>query len=219
MIYTGINRNMYECLGRASSSNLFVWQRKPVPIIDPLALRWADADPCSDVAARGYSACRDPHVYIEDDTLYLYFSAREKETGMPVIGVATSKDGQHWQDAGIAYRGWDSSWSSGGLLESSCVHRLDSGKYFLTFNTRGRVRYVIGDTPLDFKRGQYRDLPTAENYTSLEVLARNPGKWLVAYFGGKAGCRMSLGTLDWKGDSVVGGKRIESRDELAEFRF
>ena len=81
------------------------------------------------------------------------------------------------------------------------------------------MRYVLGDSPLDFKEGQYRDLPTKENYISLEVVARQPDKWLVAYFGGRAGCRMSLGTLEWKENYVTGGKRIDSRNELASFKI
>jgi hypothetical protein len=166
---------------------------------------------------RGYTPCRDPHVYIEGETLYLYFSAVEKVTGLPVIGAAISQDAQQWRDAGIVYRGWDDSWDPACLLESSCVHRLDSGRYLLTFNTRGRVRYVIGDGPLDFAGRAYCDLPTEENYVSLEVVRRRPDRWLVAYFGGKAGYRLSLGALEWRGEAVIGGKRIEARDELRYF--
>ncbi len=53
----------------------------------------------------------------------------------------------------------------------------------------------------------------------MELVSKLPDKWLVAYFGGKAGCRMSLGTLEWKGNQVVGGKRISSRHELLEFKL
>ncbi|NRA38847.1 MAG: hypothetical protein HRU15_11950, partial [Planctomycetes bacterium] len=217
MIYTGINRNLYECLGYASSSDLFTWQRNTDPIIDPHGLSWAHADNCPDIDTRELSPCRDPHVYVEDDTMYLYYSAKEKDTGLPVVGVSTSSDGQHWQDAGVAFRGWDNSFDCLGLLESSCVHKLDSGRYLLTFNTRGCVRYVIADNPLDFNGCQYHDLPTEENYISLELVNRHTDKWLVAYFGGKAGFRMSLGTLEWDGDQVLSGKRINSQSELLDF--
>ena len=177
MIYTGINRNMYECLGCAVSDDLFRWQRNPTE------LPWADADPDPDRVARSATACRDPHVHIEDGRLYLYFSAVEKGTDLPVVGVAVSRDGQHWEDGDIAYRGWDSSLDNCRLLESSCVHRLDSGKYLLTFNTRGWVRYIIGDNPLDFRNLPYLDLPIAENMAGrlcrrqewLSTVAGHPG--------------------------------------------
>ncbi len=143
MIYTGINRYMYECLGMAVSDDLFRWQRNSTPVLDPNNLSWADADQSSDIDKRGSTACRDPHVFIENNNLYLYYSADEKETGFPVVGVAVSKDGQSWEDKGIAYRGWDSSHGNCRLLESSCVHRLDSGKYLLTFNTLGKQKRVL----------------------------------------------------------------------------
>jgi hypothetical protein len=217
MVYAGINRSMYECLGWAESDDLFAWHRCPKPFLDPRDLPWADADRSTDRDDRSATPCRDPHVVAESDRCTVYFSTVERGSGLPVVGAVNTDDGRLWEDAGVVARGWDGSWDAASLLESSCIHRLDSGRWMLAFNTRGKVRYVVTNDRFSFHGGAVRVLPTQEPFVSLELLARRDDRWLVAYFGGTQGLRMSLGVLQWKGDEVLDGRRIGSPKDLAEF--
>lgn len=217
MVYAGINRLMYECLGWAESDDLFRWRRSEHPFLDPRDLGWVDADRSTDRDDRSATPCRDPHALVDGERCTVYFSAVERESGLPVVGAVTTTDGRRWADAGIVVRGWDGSWDPACLLESSCVHRLPSGRWALVFNTRGKVRYVVSDDPLAFTGRRVRDLPTQEPFVSLELIARDGDRWLVAYFGGSAGLRLSLGILSWRDDSVVEGRRVGSRQDLAGF--
>ena len=76
---------------------------------------------------------------------------------------------------------------------------------------------MVSDDPLAFTGRRVRDLPTQEPFVSLELIARDGDRWLVAYFGGSAGLRLSLGILSWRDDSVVEGRRVGSRQDLAGF--
>lgn len=94
MAYTGLNRELSQNIGLASSQDLFRWKRWPGNPISPCkGAKWAawwENDICS---------CRDPDLIRYDGQVWLSYTANTKE-GASCIALASTKDFKTWKDHG-----------------------------------------------------------------------------------------------------------------------
>ena len=97
MYYTGADSNAVQRIGIATSDDLFIWTRHSGnPVFRP-DTSWARWD-----SLVNWSACRDPHIYYEDGTYYMLYTATTK-SGNGAIGTAVSTDLFNWTDNGPMY--------------------------------------------------------------------------------------------------------------------
>ncbi|MFH1904441.1 MAG: hypothetical protein ABIK53_02805 [bacterium] len=207
VVYTGINRTMYEGIGIAHSDDLFHWERDSNnPIISPGKCGWIHADP-------NLSAlCRDPHVLIENDTCYLYFSCHTN-FGYPAVGCSRSKDLIHWDESVIVYMK-EPICHPGGSLESSAVHPRPEGGYILFFNhvADGNNQRLLGDNPTDFKKSQRKTLPL--DGMTIEVISKLRDRWLIATF---LQGRFFLYAFYWKDNDITHVEKVGEESQIKEF--
>ncbi|MFH1476343.1 MAG: hypothetical protein ABIH24_02460 [Verrucomicrobiota bacterium] len=207
LAYTGITRTMFEGIGLAHSDDLFHWERDHGnPIISPDRCKWMDSGACA--------ACRDPHVLIEKDICYLYFSCITK-FGYPAIGCATSEDLAHWSAPVIVYTK-EPVCAPGGLVESSAVHARPEGGYILFFNhvADGNNQRLLGDNAIDFKKSRRKTLPM--DGMTIEVVAKLRDKWLIAtFFQGK----LFLYIFYWKDNDIDISRteKVKKEIQIREF--
>jgi hypothetical protein len=94
MAYTGLNRELSQNIGLASSKDLFDWTRWPSNPISPCkGAKWAawwDNDICS---------CRDPDLVRYDGQVWMSYTANTKE-GASCIALTSTKDFKTWTDHG-----------------------------------------------------------------------------------------------------------------------
>lgn len=94
MAYTGLNRELSQDIGLASSKDLFKWKRwKSNPISPCKGTKWAawwTDDICS---------CRDPHLFRHDGRVWMSYTANTKE-GASCIALASTTDFKKWKDHG-----------------------------------------------------------------------------------------------------------------------
>ncbi len=97
MFYTGVDSNAVQKIGIATSPDLFTWTKHPGnPVFRP-DTSWAKWD-----SLVSWSACRDPHIYQEDGTYYMFVTATAKN-GNGAVGSAVSTDLFNWVDNGPVY--------------------------------------------------------------------------------------------------------------------
>jgi hypothetical protein len=94
MAYTGLNRELSQNIGLASSRDLFHWKRwKSNPISPCKGAKWAywtEDDICS---------CRDPDLVRYDDRVWMSYTANTKE-GASCIALTSTTDFKKWKDHG-----------------------------------------------------------------------------------------------------------------------
>jgi hypothetical protein len=203
MLYTGLNRFDCQQIGVAYSDDLLTWTKEAAnPVFRPTYVDWLR------YALTEGSACRDPHVRVEGDEYVLYTTIRATDGRVGVAG-SVSKDLIAWD------RPWPVFLTEFGTsvprhVESSAVHR-DGDRYLLFFTYNTGTHVVAGDNSRDFMGRQPRMI--WETIAAVEVVARLPGRWLVAGYRQRryAGAyRLFLGSLDL--DALV---VTEIRDEAA----
>ncbi len=156
MFYTGVDVNRRQSICLARSRDLYRWDR-PIdrPVFDSRDTSWA---PWSFADSR---ECRDPWVMKHGDGYLMYYTAFEKggpfdrDSGIPVIAAAYSRDLLHWEDRGpvMRYRVWDKTVKFWCPLESTCVFE-HNGLYYLFWNMYEAGNFCIfwkvSENPLCF---------------------------------------------------------------------
>ena len=140
MYYTGVNFEIAQTICMATSTDLQSWERWPDnPVFVPGT--WFDW------REDRWSDCRDPMVFLDDDgQYYLYVCTRWKdEAGQlhAAIGVASSRDRIHWEEAGI-------------IRLPGCTECAESpfvmkrqGRYYLFYTNCGKgSAYAVSDNPI-----------------------------------------------------------------------
>ena len=98
MFYAGVNKNVCQAIGLATSDDLYHWKRygkNPVITTAPWGLwdstKWSD--------------CRDPMVLQDGDNFYCYYTAArinpETKEHEYCLGISWSKDLLNWKDKGF----------------------------------------------------------------------------------------------------------------------
>ena len=140
MYYTGVNFEIAQTICMATSTDLQSWERWPD---DPVFVPGTWFDWRED----RWSDCRDPMVFLDDDgQYYLYVCTRWKdEAGQlhAAIGVASSRDRIHWEEAGI-------------IRLPGCTECAESpfvmkrqGRYYLFYTNCGKgSAYAVSDNPI-----------------------------------------------------------------------
>ncbi len=191
MIYVGQTRQMAQTLCRTTSKDLFDWRRYDCnPMFTPEHLPWARWKRTE------LSNCRDPHVFIHNNELLLYYTALCQD-GQVCVACARSTDLENWEDVGPVYHFLPTVGVSPLCLESACV--IPIGREYVLFFTYGNAtRYVISDSPIDF-RGR-PNLPVWDGHWAMEFVKQKEKRFLVASFK-KASltgdARLFFGVLDW----------------------
>lgn len=109
---------------------------------------------------------RDPHIYFEPGVGYImYFVARLREDEakgradqeFSCVAAATSPDLLNWTDRGPVMVRRTNGYDAFSYMhpESPCVIKKD-GLYYLFYKSGSGMRYIISETPLDFRdRAEY----------------------------------------------------------------
>jgi len=94
MAYTGLNRELSQNIGLASSKDLFNWKRwKSNPVSPCKNAKWAAWWP-NDICS-----CRDPDLVRYDGQVWMSYTANTKE-GASCIALASTKNFKKWKDHG-----------------------------------------------------------------------------------------------------------------------
>ena len=94
MAYTGVNASLSQDIGLAESDELFAWRRfESNPISPARNRRW------SFWRTDGIASCRDPHLLIHEDLVYMTYTANTR-AGASCIALASTADFRTWQDHG-----------------------------------------------------------------------------------------------------------------------
>jgi predicted GH43/DUF377 family glycosyl hydrolase len=125
MFYTCVDSIYVQRIGVATSDDLFNWTKHPGnPVFRP-DTSWAAWDSTVD-----WSSCRDPHIFYEDGTYYMFVTV-ETNSGEGAVGSAVSTDLFNWTDTGPIYvHSGAYSWHA---IESCFLMKRD-GKYRLFFS-------------------------------------------------------------------------------------
>jgi len=144
MYYTGVEVNCVQQIGIATSDDLFNWTRyanNPVFRPDTSWSAWDSGGTC----LGAWSSCRDPHVYYEDGTYYMFVTAQTK-SGCGAVGSAVSTDMFNWTDTGPIYvHSGAYAWHS---IESCFILKRDN-KYRMFFSEEESppgVSYMASDS-------------------------------------------------------------------------
>jgi len=201
MFYTGVTIDNTQRIGVATSENLFDWKRiKNQPIIRPEKYDWAFCP--TDKGA----PCRDPHVSLWGEKYSLYYTAVTKG-GKGCIARVSSKNLIDWRDEGPVFV------SDKLDHPESCNVQKMGEKYLLFFGGHYDWSYVVSDSPANWLDN--KPVSLKKGITAMEVISKNCGKWLVAYFRIK-NFRLFLGVLDWSTANPTISE-INDADALQEF--
>jgi sucrose-6-phosphate hydrolase SacC (GH32 family) len=181
----------------AFSHDLFQWNKYDGnPVFQPINSEWAHW------GKDRPSSCRDPHIHVEDNRYYLYYTA-VKATGESCIALAISDDLVNWEDQGSIFSlrsDYSVSWDYPGPehVESACVHKMED-EYYLFYGFKGGVRYNKSSA-LDWFEDREGDM-IWEGYTGMEVVVKKGHEWLVSAFkysqDQSNDSRFFLGIIDW----------------------
>jgi beta-fructofuranosidase len=209
MLYTGLNRFDCQQIGVAYSDDLLGWTKEPAnPVFRPAYVDWLQ------YSLSTGSACRDPHVRVEDDDYVLYTTIAARDGRVGVAGCV-SRDLVTWE------RPWPVYLTALGTsvprqVESAAVHRDREGDRYLLFYTQNAGTHVVaGDNSRDFMGRAPKMI--WETVAAVEVVGRLPGRWLVAGYRQRrsAGAyRLFLGSLDLAALAV---REIRDPEALAPF--
>jgi len=97
MYYTGVDSIGAQRIGIATSEDLFAWTRYPNnPVFRP-DTAWSAWD-----STVSWASCRDPYIYSENGTYYMFVTAHANN-GNGAVGSAISTDLFNWTDNGPIY--------------------------------------------------------------------------------------------------------------------
>lgn len=125
MLYTSTNEYVSQSISLAISEDLFHWKKyEKNPVFNLEGLYWANW------ARDRWADCRDPEIFKDGDTFYMYVTAHAV-AGDPrgIVVVAESKDLIHWANPKIAARHRHA-------MESPQVWK-NGDKYFMTTSAHG----------------------------------------------------------------------------------
>ncbi len=189
MLYAGLNRFECQQIGVAYSVDLLSWVKETAnPVFRPQYVDWMQYSLSSG------SACRDPHVRVEGGEYVLYTTIAARDGRVGVAG-SVSKDLVNWGEPWPVYL-TASGTSVPRQVESSAVHS-DGNRYLLFYTQNTGTHVVVGDNPRDFVGRKPKMI--WDTIAAVEVVARLPGRWLVAGYRQReyAGAfRLFLGSLD-----------------------
>jgi predicted GH43/DUF377 family glycosyl hydrolase len=94
MAYTGANRACSQDIGFASSEDLCEWQRWDSNPLSP-----ARGRPWAFWRREAIASCRDPHLLVHGDRLYMTYTTNTRE-GASCIAMQSTADLHIWQDHG-----------------------------------------------------------------------------------------------------------------------
>jgi len=149
MFYTGVDPNCVQQIGIATSDDLFNWTKYPNnPVFRP-DTAWSGWNPAGNCIGR-WSSCRDPHIYYEDGTYYMFVTANARVGAdtLGAVGSAVSTDMFNWTDTGPIYiHSGSYAWHA---IESCFILKRDN-KYRMFFSeeyTPPGVSYMASDSLL-----------------------------------------------------------------------
>ena len=212
MYYTGVNRNVAQCICLATSTDLYDWKRYDQnPVVVPG--KWYSWD------ASRWSDCRDSHVFTDEDgTAYMYYcTAVDGEGGKTrtAMGTASSRDMLHWEDRGCF------SLQDCPLSPESPFVIQHEGKYYLFYTRVGSgTAYAVSDDPLTGWRDMGvimakdpADGPrTPANVPSCSEVFTFKGQWYISCAERQPGCEqyLEIFRFRWNSDGTVTvGERVE----------
>jgi len=175
LFYTGLNSNLAQSIGLATSRDLKRFERHPGdPVLVPERFEWC-------LWSRvGLSNCRDPHVLQLGDRFHLYYTALCK-SGEVCVAAAESNDLVDWRDLGPVIRMLPDDLDTSPIcLESSFVLPFKD-RYVLSYSYDRAIHVNISDDPLHFDPAN--SVRVLEGHLGLEkVMDLNADGWLVAFF-------------------------------------
>jgi predicted GH43/DUF377 family glycosyl hydrolase len=175
VFYTGLDKDLAQGIGVATSTDLAIFRRHPAnPVFVPRGLDWCLWTPGS------LSHCRDPHVLRIAEKFYLYYTALCK-TGEVCVAAAESCDLLNWSDVGPVAKLMPHNLDTSPIcLESSLVLPWGNG-YILSYSYDHAIYICFSPDPLAFDLLNARRV--LDNHLDLErVLELRDGRWLVAFF-------------------------------------
>ena len=217
MAYTGINRQISQDIGLASSTDLFAWKRWDTNPISP-----CEDKPWSHWQPDAISSCRDPSICEHDGRYYMIYTANTRQ-GASCIALTSTTDFKSWKDHGPICLGPATGYEArlqgghpqGSLESANLIHRR--GKWFLL--VKGKVRdsnkrsWILESDRVDSfdfaKRRQFWP-----GGFGIEVVKSKGDRCLLATF---YDSKIRFGLTDWA-DEKPTGRFVESIEELAEWK-
>lgn len=173
MFYAGVNNNVAQAIGLATSDDLYHWERySDAPVIT--TGRWGIWD------SGQWSDCRDPMVLQDGDTFYCYYTAQRKDTVSeriePCIGISSSTDLYHWKDEGFIRL----EMSLDTPPESPFVVRHD-GRYYLFYTSyRYGTVYATSAHPVKGWRQEAGEGSVLIPGVSASEVYQSKGQWYLS---------------------------------------
>ncbi|MFB3829672.1 MAG: hypothetical protein ACE15B_23070 [Bryobacteraceae bacterium] len=211
MAYTGVNANISQDLGIASSRDLFEWRRWDT---NPISLwkkaRWMHWRPDA------ISSCRDPYLFRHDGRIWMTYTANTRDPA-PCVALASTTDLREWEDHGPILKGPVGGYEprlqgghpQGSLESSSLVHR--NGRWLLLVHAARRgatVRNWVFESAdmLRFDLDSGREFwPGA--YTT-EIVKEKDGRALLACAG-----QIRFGEVNWM-DPRPTARFLRTREQI-----
>jgi len=189
MLYSSHNmkKAQYICLAR--STDLFEWTRygfNPVIVPEGGGFLWNADIPCS---------CRDPHIYHENGTYYVYWVGdMADDSEKSCIALSVSDDLLHFRQVGpvlVKRHSFGEAYVM--KTESPCVIRRH-GRYYLFFRHGDGTKYCISDDLYDFNGCEVHLLGPSHASEIFEFR----GRWYIS------SCSREPGDIRHLGDRTKG---------------
>jgi hypothetical protein len=217
MAYTGLNRELCQNIGLASSKDMFEWKRWPSNPISPAKgaswAHWVEDDICS---------CRDPDLFRHKGRVWMTYTANTKQ-GATCIALSSTADFKKWKDHGPILVGPASGYEprltgghAQGSFESSNLS-FRNGRYVLTFHAAikglGRGSWAAMSDRIDaFTMDSL--YPFWKDGACIEWVREKGTRTLLAAM--NAGC-LRFGEVDWSEAQPV-AKTITERETLERWQ-
>ena len=217
MAYTGLNRQLSQNIGLASSKDLFEWKRwKSNPISPAKGAAWAywrEDDICS---------CRDPDLVRHDGRVWMPYTANTKE-GATCIALASTADFKKWKDHGPILVGPATGYApkltgghAQGSFESSNLS-FHNGRWLLIFHASirdmGRATWAVASDRIDsFSMDKMWRFWT--DGLCVEVVRNQGTRSLLA---GMSGGYLRFAETDWSEPQPL-ARNITERDALQRWQ-
>ena len=215
MAYTGVNTFLSQDIGLAFSEDLFHWQKPAANPISPCAGKaW------SSWQADAIASCRDPHLLIHDQRLFMAYTANTG-AGQSCIALTSTDDLKTWIDHGPILVGPGDGYEPRldgnhpqSALESANLFQIGSA-WFLQFMFRQehqaiRNWIVSSESPFHFDFAKRREFwPGA--YT-MEIVKTKGSRYLLACAGA-----IRFGACDFAEPDPT-AHFLDSADELIWWR-
>jgi predicted GH43/DUF377 family glycosyl hydrolase len=218
MAYTGVNEFGSQDIGIAFSNDLFNWERSPGNPISPAADNsWSSWRP--DVI----SSCRDPHLLLEGDRLYMTYTANTVQ-GASCVAMTSTDDLLNWTDHGPILVGARDGFEAAlfvphvqGQMESSNLVRKQGRWYLFVAEKRaegkGRNWIYESDRMDAFEYSQGRPFwENAQKPHTVEIVKDRGTKSLLA----GVSKTIRIGVVDWSKRPMT-GRLIVDDEELEEW--